>query len=64
MKNKLLALTFSVAVLSPLVLTYSLVVLSPFDSAVEIKNTLPLAENDSHVTLYFSEFVEKEVSTS
>jgi len=45
MKHKLLAITLSIAVLSPLALTFALVILSPFESAIESESALPRVEN-------------------
>jgi hypothetical protein len=63
MKHKLLAITLSIAVLSPLALTYSLVILSPFESAIEIESALPRVENYLPFALNVDELVEEEVST-
>jgi len=44
MKNKLLAITFLIVVLSPLALIFSLTALSPFESMVDSQNSLTVFE--------------------
>ena len=63
MKHKLLAITLSIAVLSPLALTFALVILSPFESAIESESALPRVENYLPFALNVDELVDEEASS-